>query len=68
MINKLTTTKPTVQIGQVRTFGRLGPKYQVTGNGHTSKDGEWVVPIRVVESGEELDYRYSRFTLDPEAQ
>jgi hypothetical protein len=66
MINNL--TMPNVQIGQVKSFGISGPKYQVTGKGRRSSEGEWLVPIRVVESGEELDYRYSRFTLDPEAQ
>ncbi len=59
---------PTVRIGQIKTFGNGGPTYQVTGNSHPSKDGEWLVPIRVIESGEELEYRYSRFTQNPEAQ
>jgi hypothetical protein len=58
---------PTVRVGHVKTFGEVGPKYLVTGNSHPSPSGEWVVPIRVIESGEELDYRYSRFALDPDA-
>ncbi len=62
------TTMPTVQIGQIKTFGTDGPKYEVTGNGHPSIEGEWLVPIRVIESGEELEYRYSRLLLDPEAR
>jgi hypothetical protein len=57
-----------VQIGQIKTFGIDGPKYEVTDSGRPSKEGEWLVPIRVIESGEELEYRYSRFTLDPEAR
>jgi len=57
-----------VQVGQIKSFGVIGPKYEVTGTGHPSNEGEWLVPIRVIESGEELEYRYSRFTLDPEAQ
>ena len=68
MINNLTATNPIVRIGQIKTFGASGPKYRVTGNGRPSKEGEWLVPIRVIESGEELEYRYSRFTLDPEAR
>ncbi|MCE0523515.1 MAG: DUF5397 domain-containing protein [Methylacidiphilales bacterium] len=68
MINNLTATTPIVQIGQIKTFGVCGPKYAVTGRERLSKEGEWLVPIRVIESGEELDYRYSRFTLDPEAR
>jgi hypothetical protein len=66
VINNLTMSD--VQIGQVKSFGAFGPKYEVTGPGRRSKEGEWLVPIRVVESGEELEYRYSRFMLDPEAQ
>ena len=66
MINDLTT--PNVRLGQIKTFGAYGPKYEVKGSGRRSKEGEWLVPIRVIESGEELDYRYSRFTLDPEAR
>ena len=58
---------PNIQIGQVRTFGSEGPKYEVTGNGHSSDAGEWLVPIRVVESGEELNYPFSQFKSDPEA-
>jgi hypothetical protein len=66
VINNL--TMPNVRIGQIKSFGALGPKYEVAGNGRRSDKGEWLVPIRVVESGEELEYRYSRFSQDPEAQ
>ena len=65
MINNL--TMPDVQVGQVKSFGPIGPKYQVTGYGRRSEGGEWLVPIRVVASGEELEYRYSRFSQDPKA-
>ncbi len=64
----LLTPPPTIPVGKIKTFGVNGPKYQITGHGHPSNEGEWVVPIRVIESGEELDYRYSRFLLDPEAR
>jgi hypothetical protein len=58
---------PTPQIGQIRTFGAEGPKYEITGNGRPVEGGDWFVPIRVVESGEELEYPYSQLALDPEA-
>ena len=61
------SSMPNLQVGQVRTFGTEGPKYEVTGNGHSSDGGDWLVPIRVVESGEELDYPYSQLKADPEA-
>lgn len=58
---------PVLPIGKIKTFGMLGPKYEIMGNGHPSKNGDWLVPIRVVESGEQLEYRYSRLILDPDA-
>jgi hypothetical protein len=68
MIKSLLTTTPDVPVGKIKTFGANGPSYKVIGRGVASGDGEWLVPIRVLESGEELEYRYSRFLLDPEAQ
>ncbi len=41
--------------------------YEVTGNGHPDENGAWLVPIRVIQSGEELEYPYSQLALDPEA-
>jgi hypothetical protein len=66
VINNL--TMPNVQIGQIKSFGALGPEYEVTDIGRWSARGEWLVPIRVVESGEKLEYRFSRFLQDPEAK
>ncbi len=59
---------PVIQTGKYKTFGANGPVYQVVGNGRPSAEGEWLVPIRVIHSGEELDYRYSRFVQDPDAR
>jgi hypothetical protein len=61
-------SRPVVAVGQYKTFGEEGPVYQVLGPGHSSTEGEWLVPIRVIETGEELDYRYSRLARDPEAR
>ncbi len=58
---------PVLPIGKIKTFGIEGPPYQITGIGPYSEEGEWMVPIRVVQTGEELDYRYSRLALDPDA-
>ncbi len=62
-----TLQQPVLAVGKIKTFGALGPKYEIMGRGHAAANGEWLVPIRVIESGEELDYRYSRLKLDPEA-
>jgi hypothetical protein len=61
------TSVPFLPIGKIKTFGALGPKYEIMGNARPSENGEWLVPIKVIESGEELDYRYSRLSLDPDA-
>ena len=50
-------------IGRFRTFGERGPMYEVLGVGKT--DG--TLAIRVVHTGEELDYRIDRALEDPEA-
>jgi hypothetical protein len=60
------SSMPDIRIGQIKTFGVEGPSYEITGNGHPV-DGGWLVPIRVIESGEELEYPYSQLALDPEA-
>jgi hypothetical protein len=59
---------PELRVGQLKTFGTEGPMYEITGNGHPAKDGEWFVPIRVIETGEEMEYPYSQLKLDPEAR
>ncbi len=58
---------PHLPIGKYKAFGEQGHHYQITGADHLSESGEWMVPIRVVKTGEELDYRYSRLALDPDA-
>jgi hypothetical protein len=61
-----TLPAPVVSVGKIKTFGLDGPKYEITAVAHLAANGEWLVPIRVIVSGEELDYRHSRFVLDPE--
>jgi len=67
-MSAVVTPGPILPIGKIKTFGASGPKYEVMGSGRASENGEWLVPIRVVESGEELEYRYSRLMLDPDAR
>ena len=66
-MTRLPKSAPNLPIGKIKTFGKDGPYYEITGIGHQGDNGEWMIPIRVVESGEELDYRYSRLALDPDA-
>lgn len=50
-------------VGTWRRFGVEGPVYQVI-----NKAGVGKVHIRVVETGEELDYLVERALRDPEAE
>lgn len=58
---------PTVPVGKIKSFGPFGPKYEV---GHAIRqldDGDWLVEITMVETGEKAEYRLSHLSDDPEA-
>lgn len=50
-------------IGTYRTFGTEGPAYQVVAKRPGDK-----LRVRVLESGEELDYPVQHAIADPEAE
>ncbi len=54
-------------LGQFRTFGDLGPAYKVLAPVRQIDDGDWLLRIQVIETGEELDYRYTHALGDPKA-
>lgn len=56
---------PQALIGTWRRFGPLGPVYEVVSAGDRLTGGDRSMRIRVVESGEELDYRLSDILDDP---
>ena len=55
-------------VGSFRTFGALGPLYEVTSIGSPSAGPAVMLRIRVIESGEELDYPLSDALADPRAR
>lgn len=58
---------PKVPIGALKSFGPFGPKYEV---GHAIRqlhDGDWLIEVTMVESGEKAEYRLSQLNNDPEA-
>ena len=61
----MNTLVPTAEdlVGSFRTFGAEGPAYQVLHN-----RGEEIVRVRVLETGEELDYPTPQAIGDPEAR
>lgn len=54
--------------GRIKSFGVFGPKYEVGDTLRQLADGDWMVRIKLVESGEEAEYRYSHLVNDPEAR
>jgi hypothetical protein len=58
---------PAVPVGKIKSFGPFGPKYEV---GHALRqldDGDWMIEVTMVESGEKAEYRWTHLLDDPEA-
>lgn len=58
---------PTVPVGRIKTFGSFGPKYEVGNPVRQLEDGDWMVEITMVETGEKAEYRLTHLADDPEA-
>jgi len=62
------TAPPPIPVGKIKSFGAFGPKYEV---GHALRqldDGDWLVEVKMVETGETAEYRMTHLTEDPEAR
>jgi hypothetical protein len=56
-------------IGLFKTFGNLGPAYQVLDPIAPTDDGkDWWVSVRILESGEITRYKLTHLLQDPEAR
>lgn len=58
---------PSIPVGTIKSFGPFGPKYEVGQALHPLADGDWVVEVTLVETGEKAEYRLTRLSDDPEA-
>ena len=58
---------PLTPVGQIKSFGPFGPKYEVGPALRPLDDGDWMVEVTMVETGEKTEYRWSRLRDDPEA-
>lgn len=58
---------PPVPAGRIKSFGPFGPKYEVGQVLRRKDDGDWVVEVTLVDSGERAEYRLTRLLEDPEA-
>jgi hypothetical protein len=61
------TPTPSVPVGTVKSFGAFGPKYQVSQPLRPLEDGDWLVEVVLVESGEKAEYRLTHINDDPRA-
>lgn len=59
---------PDVPVGRIKTFGLFGPKYEVIKPVRALSDGDWMVEILLLETGEKAEYRLTHVYDDPEAR
>ena len=57
-----------VPLGRIKSFGPLGPQYEVGGPLRQLDDGDWLVEVTLVASGQKEKYRLSKVLEDPDAQ
>ena len=62
------TTAPPVPTGKIKSFGAFGPKYEVGLPLRQLDDGDWMVEVKMVETGESAEYRLTHVYDDPEAR
>jgi len=58
---------PELPTGLIKSFGRIGPKYEVGRRLRQNASGDWMISIVPVETGEQTEYLYSQMLNDPEA-
>jgi hypothetical protein len=57
--------QPRDLVGTWRRFGAVGPVYEIIGAGQEVPGRGRMMRVRVVETGEELDYRLAEILDDP---
>jgi len=63
----VTIESPTVPIGKIKSFGPFGPKYEVGRPLRQLADGDGMVEVTMVETGETAEYSLKHLIDDPEA-
>ena len=56
-----------IPVGEFKSFGPVGPKYQVCNPLRKMGDGDWIIEVMLIESGEKAEYRLSKIHQDPAA-
>ena len=57
--------QPAELVGTWRRFGAVGPVYEIIASGEELPDGDRLMWLRLLESGEEVDYRITWILDDP---
>jgi hypothetical protein len=58
---------PPIPVGKIKSFGPFGPKYEVGQALRQLDDGDWMIEITLVETGEKAEYRLTRLSADQDA-
>jgi hypothetical protein len=56
-----------IPVGKIKSFGPFGPKYQVGQAIRQLDDGDWMIEVTMIETGEKAEYRWVHLSDDPEA-
>ncbi|MGC9197670.1 MAG: DUF5397 domain-containing protein [Acidobacteriaceae bacterium] len=59
---------PSIPVGKIKSFGPFGPKYEVGQALRQLDDGDWMIEITLVETGEKAEYRLTHLSDDPVAR
>ena len=54
--------------GKIKTFGPFGEEYQVGRAIRQTEDGDWLVEVKMIKTGEAAEYRLKHIQDDPEAR
>jgi len=59
---------PPIPLGKLKSFGPFGPQYEVGHAVRQLSDGDWLVEVTMVDTGEKAEYRLTHLVDDPEAR
>jgi len=68
MLSAANYSPPDVPFGKIKCFGSFGAKYEVGRPLRALDNGDWMVAIKLVETGEEVEYCFTHIQDDPEAR
>lgn len=60
-------SQPQIPVGKIKSFGPFGPKYEVGNPIRLLNDGDWMIEVTMVETGEKAEYRLTHLIDDPVA-